>query len=263
MAFLNARTAKTAAELITGSGGIKSVTKVGTQTTPVIKSAGGSASGTKITTTGKTVTYSTPITNVSKATTGTTTGAAKLTENIAGTTPALKTAEESTSSTLKSLAKTAGKMTVAAGVGAIVASAFTGTANAEPGTTTKGDDPIVTTATDENGNLYYVYNTGSERVDAALGWLQQQVDEIVSFLNSLFGGCSGNTDPGAGGIYGTTTTDQAGTAATAAKSLLIPVLVVAGLAVVAYTLYKRSKKGKTNSTNTGGKQKAATGGKRK
>lgn len=263
MAFLNARPAKTAAELITGSGGIKSVPKVESQTTPLIKGSS-TVGGTKITTTGKTVTYSTPITNVSKATNGTT-GAAKLTENITGTTPALKTAAESTSSTLKSLAATAGKMTVAAGVGAIVASTFTGSANAELGTTTKDptkDDSIVTTATDENGNPYYVYNTGSEAVDDALGWLQSQIDEIVSFLNSLFGE-SGNTDPGAGGgIYGTTTTEQAGTAATAAKSLLIPVLVVAGLAV-AFILYKRSKKGKTNSTNTGGKQKAAAGGKGK
>lgn len=253
------------ADIINKAGGVKSVTKIETQTTPLIKGSS-TVGGTKITTTGKAVTYSTPITNVSKATNGTT-GAAKIAENIAGTTPALKTAAESTSSTLKSLAKTAGNMTVAAGVGAIVATAFTGTTNAEPGTTPKDptkDDPIVTTATDENGNPYYVYNTGSEAVDDALGWLQQQVDEIVSFLNSLFGGGSDNTDPGAGGgIYGTTTTDPAGTAATAAKSLLLPVLVVAGLVAVAFVIYKRSKKGKTNSTNTGGKQKAAAGGKKK
>ena len=119
-----------------------------------------------------------------------------------------------------------GKVAAATGIGVLVGGALAGTVagssvmnpggGGNPGGGSDGLPPTVTTTTDENGNPTYIYQTGNEGVDEALGWLQDQIDEIVNFLSGLLGGGSSG---GSGGGAFVTDGDGSGTTAAAGKRM--------------------------------------------
>lgn len=117
-----------------------------------------------------------------------------------------------------------------------------------------GDNEDV--VTQGGGDNYYNYNTGNEKVDEALSWLQGQIDEIVDFLNSLFGGSSDSSGGSSGGAGGTGDTSTDGTTTTTGGSI-IKILVVAGIVIAAGVLVVSIVK------NRKGKKTGKKGGKRK
>lgn len=150
-----------------------------------------------------------------------------------------------------------GKVAAATGIGVLVGGALAGQSsvmNPEGGGAAPGGSDglpsTVTTATDENGQTYYVYNTGNEGVDDALGWLQQQIDEIIEFLNGLLGGSSGGSG---GGAFVTGGDDGSGaTEASAGKKMkLIAVIGLVAVVAAAYFLTRR----KNGGTKKGGSKK--------
>ena len=150
-----------------------------------------------------------------------------------------------------------GKVAAATGIGVLVGGALAGQSsvmNPEGGGAAPGGSDglpsTVTTATDENGQTYYVYNTGNEGVDDALGWLQSQIDEIVEFLNGLLGGSSGGSG---GGAFVTGGDDGSGaTEASAGKKMkLIAVIGLVAVVAAAYFLTRR----KNGGTKKGGSKK--------
>lgn len=143
-----------------------------------------------------------------------------------------------------------GKVAAATGIGVLVGGALAGTAAAStvlnpelPGGGNGGMPQTVTPGTDGSGSPTYIYQTGNSGVDDALGWLQQQIDEIVEFLNGLLGGGSGG---GSGGGAFVTGEDDGSTAATGKKMKLVAVIALVIIVGAAYflTRKKQGKKGK-------------------
>lgn len=112
------------------------------------------------------------------------------------------------------------------------------------------DDGEVVT---QGGDNYYNYNTGNEKVDEALSWLQGQINDIVDFLNSLFGGSSDSSGGGAGGAGDTLTGSETPTGASGSKIKILGIVGVIIAAVVVAVIVKNKK----------GKKTAKKGGKRK
>ncbi len=147
-----------------------------------------------------------------------------------------------------------GKLVGIGSLGLLAGAALTGTSVLAGG----GDDPqkqqngelptTVTGTTDENGNPTYIYQTGNEGVDDALGWLQDQIDEIVTFLSSLLGGSSG----GSGGGGSLVLTDDATTGETGGKKKLL--IIGLGLVIAAIAAYFLTRR-KNGGTKKGGSKK--------
>ncbi len=99
----------------------------------------------------------------------------------------LKPASKSSSSTLKQSIK----------IGSIAAGAAGVTYLGVNAVAAGSDGDVITPPPDIN----YNYNTGNEKVDEALNWLQKQIDEIVSYLNGLIGRdtSGGGSSGGSGG----------------------------------------------------------------
>lgn len=133
----------------------------------------------------------------------------------------------SSSSSLGNLAKYAG----VAGIGVIAATVAGGL------TAINAETPVISTRAEEDGTIRYEYETGIAAVNEAVNWLQQQIDEIVDFLNSLFGGSSGGG--GAAGGYVASGSDE--TATTGSKWL--PILAVVGvLAAIGIVVWRTKEK---------------------
>ncbi|MDV0441581.1 hypothetical protein [Methanorbis furvi] len=149
-----------------------------------------------------------------------------------------------------------GKVAAATGIGVLVGGALASGSSVVLGggggdnQSKSGDGtlpPTVTTRTDENGNTYYVYDTGIEGVDEALGWLQQQIDEIIEFLNGLLGGGGSG---GSGGGLVVTDGDGSTNEAAGKKMKLIAVVALVIILAAAYFLTRR----KNGGTKKGGKK---------
>ncbi|MDV0442591.1 hypothetical protein [Methanorbis furvi] len=149
-----------------------------------------------------------------------------------------------------------GKVAAATGIGVLVGGALASGSSVVLGggggdnQSKSGDGtlpPTVTTRTDENGNTYYVYDTGIEGVDEALGWLQQQIDEIIEFLNGLLGGGGSG---GSGGGLVVTDGDGSTTEAAGKKMKLIAMVALVIILAAAYFLTRR----KNGGTKKGGKK---------
>jgi len=116
------------------------------------------------------------------------------------------------------------------------------------------DDGEVVT---QGGDNYYNYNTGNEKVDKALSWLQGQINDIVDFLNDLFGGSSDSSGGSSGSTGGTSDTSTDVTTAQTNTATVIKILIAACLVVIIGVVIVKFVKGKK------GKKTAQKGGKRK
>lgn len=249
MALISGKNLNALTDILKGSSDVK--VKVDTTTTvknpyQTIETIPTKATTTKpvVTQTGKTVTY-TPVKSTTNLpavkATDTGTDAGKLAKNAG------KEGSDVINPTPKSsILKTLGIAGGAAAISAVVVSAFSG----DPSSSIPGgdpDDPGI--YRDEDGNPYY--DTGSAAVDEALGFLQGQIDEIVAFLNSLFGG-----EEGAGGYYDPYTGEyvEQSAAATVARNPLVIIGLIVGSLLVGNYIYKKYIKGKKGTKTKGGKK---------
>lgn len=175
--------------------------------------------------------------------------------NTAGNTSTLGTAAAKTSSPLKTAGKVAAAGTAGAGLtylGVTAIGSQTPTPNPYTPNPDGGD-------TDGDGIIdpTYLYQTGFAAVDEGLNWLQTQIDEVVTFLdslvNSLFGGgdTSGSGSGMAGGWDFGTYDDGSGTSSSVKNRVPVIIVLVVVTAVIVAVVRKNGKK----NGKKGGKKK--------